>query len=128
MHLGLFIHSFHPAIRFQRIQTIKDGNYHITVNTLFITELNMDIVTEKHRVQRHGSVFTIPAYHENPFQNVDSLQIMNGDIGAGNIYYHTYCWKSEVVKQHQMEQSRPYFGSIMELHACNLSSSVAQPI
>lgn len=64
----------------------------------------MNIVTGKQSSKQNVvQPISIPACHENPFQHVDLLQITNGDISAGNIYDHTYCWRSEVARQLQMD-------------------------
>lgn len=52
---------------------------------------------------------------------------MNADINARNIWNHTYCWQPAVARRRQMEKLSPCFGSITELHACNLASSTGQP-
>lgn len=71
---------------------------------IFKTKLDICIFTGKQSSKQNVvQLFSLPACHENPFQNVDLLQIMNGGIGAGNIYDHAYCWRSEVVKQLQMD-------------------------
>lgn len=63
MQLCLFVHNFHPVNnQIQRIQTVKDSDHH-NVNILFITKLNIGILTEKHTVQTKMRFSVSPYLH-----------------------------------------------------------------
>jgi len=58
---------------------------------------------------------------------VDLLQIVNEDTNVKNVCNQTCYRHLEVASQPQVDLLIPYSGYTVELHACNLASSIGQP-